>query len=296
MVARAKGGAKRSFRVRISDAMGIRTSGSEGVMEVKPQAIPSSVNVVTVVDVHHWTDRLFSFRVTRPDSFRFRSGEFVMIGLMKDDGKPLLRAYSVASPAWDHELDFFSIKVPDGPLTGRLQKIKVGDDILMGKKPTGTLVLDALLPGKTLYLLSTGTGIAPFASIIRDPETYDRFEKVVLVHGCREVAELAYGEKLVKDTMEDPLVGEMVEGRLIHYTTATREDHVHTGRVTTLIENGTLFDDLGEAPFNPEVDRVMICGSMGMLQDTKALCEAAGLTEGSNSQPGQFVIEKAFVG
>ena len=265
-------------------------------MEVKPQAIPSSVNLVTVVDVHHWTDRLFSFRVTRPDSFRFRSGEFVMIGLMKDDGKPLLRAYSVASPAWDHELDFFSIKVEDGPLTSRLQKIQVGDEILLGKKPTGTLVLDALLPGKTLYLLSTGTGIAPFASIIRDPETYDRFEKVVLVHGCREVAELAYGEQLVKETMEDPLVGEMVEGRLVHYTATTREDHVHTGRVTTLIETGKLFDDIGEAPLNPETDRVMICGSMEMLQDTKALVEAAGLTEGANSQPGQFVIEKAFVG
>jgi len=265
-------------------------------MEMKPQTIPSSVNLVKVVDVHHWTDRLFSFRVTRPDSFRFRSGEFVMIGLMKDDGKPLLRAYSVASPAWDHELDFFSIKVEDGPLTSRLQKIQVGDEILLGKKPTGTLVLDALLPGKTLYLLSTGTGIAPFASIIRDPETYDRFEKVVLVHGCREVAELAYGEQLVKDTLEDPLVGELVEGRLFHYTSTTREDHVHTGRVTTLIETGKLFDDIGEAPLNPETDRVMICGSMEMLQDTKALVEAAGLTEGANSQPGQFVIEKAFVG
>jgi len=157
-------------------------------------------------------------------------------------------------------------------------------------------VLDALLPGKTLYLLSTGTGIAPFASIIRDPETYDRFEKVVLVHGCREVAELAYGEQLVKDTLEDPLVGELVEGRLFHYTSTTREDHVHTGRVTTLIETGKLFDDIGEAPLNPETDRVMICGSMEMLQDTKALVEAAGLTEGANSQPGQFVIEKAFVG
>lgn len=265
-------------------------------MDMKPQSVPSSVNVVTVVDVKHWTDRLFSFRVTRPASFRFRSGEFVMLGLMKDDGKPLLRAYSVASPSWDHELDFFSIKVENGPLTSRLQNIQVGDEILLGKKPTGTLVLDALLPGKTLYLLSTGTGIAPFASVIRDPETYDRFEKVVLVHGCREVAELAYGEKLVADTLNDPLVGEMVDGRLIHYTATTREDHVHTGRVTTLIETGKLFEDLGTTPFDPAHDRVMICGSMGMLQDTKALCEAAGLEEGSNAQPGHYVIEKAFVG
>ena len=265
-------------------------------MDLNPQTIPSSVQLVTVVDVHHWTERLFSFRVTRPDSFRFRSGEFVMIGLMKDDGKPLLRAYSIASPAWDHELDFFSIKVEDGPLTSRLQKIVVGDQILLGKKPTGTLVLDALLPGRNLYLFSTGTGIAPFASVIRDPETYDRFEKVILTHTCRQVDELAYGEKLVKDTLEDPLVGEMVQGRLFHYTSTTREDHVHMGRITTLIENGQLFRDLGEEPLNAERDRVMICGSMDMLNDTKALCEAAGLEEGANSKPGHFVIEKAFAG
>lgn len=265
-------------------------------MELKSPAIPSSLNAVTVVDVTHWTDRLFSFRVTRPQSFRFRSGEFVMLGLMKDDGKPLLRAYSLASPAWDHELDFFSIKVPDGPLTSRLQQIQVGDEILLGKKPTGTLVLDALLPGRTLYLLSTGTGIAPFASIIRDPETYDRFERVVLTQTCRDVAELAYGEKIVADTLEDPLVGEMVAGRLIHYTSTTREGHTHTGRITTLIETGALFHDLGTAPFDPESDRVMICGSMDMIQDTKTLVEAAGLEEGSNAKPGRYVIEKAFVG
>jgi len=264
-------------------------------MEMNPQSIPGSVNLVTVVDVHHWTDSLFSFRVTRPDSFRFRSGEFVMIGLMVD-GKPLLRAYSVASPSWDHELDFFSIKVPDGPLTSRLQKIQPGDEILLGKKPTGTLVLDALLPGKTLYLLSTGTGIAPFASVIRDPETYDRFEKVVLTHTCRTVAELAYGEKLVADTLNDPLVGEMVAGRLIHYTSTTREDYPRTGRITDLIQSGKLFADLSMPPFDPATDRVMICGSMAMLQDTKAVVEAAGLEEGSNAKPGQFVIEKAFAG
>jgi ferredoxin--NADP+ reductase len=257
------------------------------------QKIPGSVTLVDVVAVKHWTDRLFSFRVSRPDSFRFRSGEFVMLGLMVD-GKPLLRAYSVASPAWDHELDFFSIKVKDGPLTSRLQTIQPGDQILLGKKPTGTLVLDALLPGKRLYLLSTGTGIAPFASIIRDPDTYERYEKVYLIHGCREVAELAYGEDLVRQTLEDPLVGEMVGDKLIHYTTTTREPHTHTGRITTLMENGTLFADLGTEPLDREHDRVMICGSMAMLQDTKALCENAGLREGSNADPGDYVIEKAF--
>ena len=265
-------------------------------MELKPQSIPGSVTLVTVVDVHHWTDRLFSFRVTRPASFRFRSGEFVMLGLMKDGGKPLLRAYSVASPSWDHGLEFFSIKVENGPLTSRLRKIRAGDEILLGKKPTGTLVLDALLPGETLYLLSTGTGIAPFASIIRDPDTYRWFETVALVHGGREVADLAYGETLVKTAFENPLVGEMVRGRLTHYTATTREDHIHTGRITTLIETGALFEDLGAQPFDPEKDRVMICGSMGMLQDAKALCESAGLEEGSNAKPGHYVIEKAFVG
>lgn len=264
------------------------------MMKIDPETVPGSVHVVDVVAVKHWTDRLFSFRVTRPSSFRFRSGEFVMIGLMQDNGKPLLRAYSVASPSWDEELDFFSIKVADGPLTSRLQKIEVGDQILMGKKPTGTLVLDALLPGKRLYLLSTGTGIAPFASVIRDPDVYERFDEVILVHGCREVAELAYGIDLVKQTMDDPLVGEMVQGHLIHYTTTTREDHVHTGRITTLIENGKLFEDLGVPRLNPETDRVMICGSMAMLQDLKALCIKHDLTEGANSMPGQFVIEKAF--
>lgn len=262
-------------------------------MEINPQSVPKSVNVVSVVDVHHWTDRLFSFRVTRPDSFRFRSGEFVMIGLMVD-GKPLLRAYSLASPSWDHELDFYSIKVQDGPLTSRLQNIKPGDAILLGRKPTGTLVHDALLPGRNLYLLSTGTGIAPFASIIRDPDTYERFEKVILTHTCREVGELAYGNMLVRDTIADPLVGEMVDGRLVHYTTTTRENFERMGRITTLIENGRLFADIGEQPLDAGKDRVMICGSMEMLKDLQGLCERAGLEEGANSKPGHYVIEKAF--
>ena len=263
-------------------------------MELKKQAIPGSVNVVNVVDVHHWTDTLFSFRVTRPASFRFRSGEFVMIGLMKDDGKPLLRAYSIASPNWDHELDFFSIKVEDGPLTSRLQKIQVGDEILLGKKPTGTLVHDALLPGKTLYLLSTGTGIAPFASIIRDPETYENFERVILTHTCREVAELAYGQDLVSAVTQDPLVGEQAEKQLTYFGSVTREDYVNQGRISHLIENGQLFERLGSEPFDHARDRVMICGSVGMIRDVRALVEAAGFTEGANSAPGDFVVEKAF--
>ncbi|WP_259780831.1 ferredoxin--NADP reductase [Aestuariispira ectoiniformans] len=257
--------------------------------------LPKSVTGETVLDVKHWTDSLFSFQITRPASFRFRSGEFVMIGLMVD-GKPLLRAYSVASPAWDDKLEFFSIKVQDGPLTSRLQNIKPGDMVLLGKKPTGTLVLDALLPGKRLYMFSTGTGIAPFASVIRDPETYERYDEVILTHTCRTVAELEYGNQLVKDLVEDPLVGEMVEGKLRHYTSVTREDFPRMGRITNLIESGKLFEDLGVPKLNPEEDRVMICGSMDMLKDTKELTESFGLTEGSNAAPGQFVVERAFVG
>ncbi len=262
-------------------------------MSVDTVALPKTVTQETTLAVRHWTDTLFSFRLTRPASFRFRSGEFVMIGLMVDD-KPLLRAYSVASPAWDEALDFYSIKVQDGPLTSRLQKIKDGDPVLLGKKPTGTLVLDALIPGQTLYLFSTGTGIAPFASLIRDPETYEKFDKVVLTHTCRHAAELAYGVDLVAQAKQDPLVGEEVSAKLVHYTSCTREAHDHEGRITTLIENGQLFEDLGMPRLNPETDRVMICGSMAMLNDTKALAEGHGLTEGSNANPGTFVVERAF--
>jgi ferredoxin--NADP+ reductase len=250
--------------------------------------------VETVTAVRHWTDRLFDFRTTRPAAFRFRSGEFVMIGLPVD-GKPLLRAYSIASPAWDEGLGFYSIKVPDGPLTSRLQLIQPGDRVLLGRKPTGTLVLDALLPGKRLYLFSTGTGIAPFASLIRDPDTYDRFEEVVLTHTCREAAELAYGQQLVADLGDDPLIGAFA-GRLRHVTSLTREHHPLMGRITQLIDDGRLFAHLGVPPLDPAVDRGMICGSMAMIADTKARMEAAGLTEGSNSGPGTFVVERAFVG
>lgn len=250
----------------------------------------------TVLSVEHYTDRLFKFRLTRPQSFRFRSGEFVMIGLPKEDGRPLLRAYSVASPAWDEELEFYSIKVPDGPLTSRLQKIQPGDKVLLGRKPTGTLVLDALLPGKRLYLFSTGTGIAPFASVIRDPVTYDHYDQVILTHTCREVAELKYGQDLVSHMQEDPLVGELVDGKLVHYTSVTREDYPFQGRITDLIKSGKLFEDLKVPPLNRETDRVMICGSMEMINDTKQLCLDAGLNEGSNAAPADFVIEKAFAG
>jgi ferredoxin--NADP+ reductase len=248
----------------------------------------------TVRSVKHWTERLFSFRIGRPPSFRFRSGEFAMIGLLVN-GKPLLRAYSMASPAWDDELEFFSIKVQDGPLTSRLQHIEPGDEVILGKKPTGTLVLDALLPGRRLFLLSTGTGIAPFASLIRDPETYERYEQVILTHTCREVAELAYGQSLVSALPDDPLCGEHA-ARLVHVTSATREDHPVQGRITTLLETGQLFDAIGGPALSPETDRVMICGSLAMIADVKAAVAGFGLTEGSNSAPGQFVVEKAFVG
>lgn len=249
----------------------------------------------TVTSVHHWTDQLFSFRVTRPASLRFRSGEFVMIGLPGDNGKPILRAYSIAAPVWDEELEFYSIKVPDGPLTSRLQNIEVGDQVIVRPKPTGTLVLDALLPGKRLFLVATGTGIAPFASIIRDPETYSAYDQIILTHTCRTEAELKYGHELIKRTMADPLVGEDASEKLLHYATTTRETSTHEGRITDLMRDGTAYTDLGIEPLNGE-DRVMICGSMALNIDVKDICVSAGLEEGSNSRPGQFVVEKAFVG
>ncbi len=261
----------------------------------KISAKPGPYTIETVLSVKHYTDRLFHFRITRPSSFRFRSGEFVMIGLPKQDGKPLLRAYSVASPFWDEALDFYSIKVPDGPLTSRLQHIEPGDEVLLGKKPTGTLVLDALKPGKRLYLVSTGTGIAPFASLIRDPESYEKFDEVILTHTCRDVAELKYGEELVEATKRDELIGEMAREKLVHFTSTTREQSPVMGRVTNMIEDGTLFKHLGVPKLDPEVDRVMICGSEGLLRDTKQLCLDHGFVEGSNAAPADFVVEKAFV-
>ncbi|CAN7432019.1 ferredoxin--NADP reductase [Rhizobium sp. LjRoot30] len=258
-------------------------------------SIPAGVFAETVLSVQHYTDRLFRFRMTRPAGFRFRSGEFAMIGLMVGD-KPVYRAYSIASPAWDEELEFFSIKVPDGPLTSHLQAIKPGDTVLMRKKPTGTLVLDALTPGKRLYMFSTGTGIAPFASLIRDPETYEKFEDVILTHTCRDVAELKYGQDLVEEIRNDEMLSEIVGTKLRLYSTVTREDYPFKGRITDLIENGKLFADLGVPPLNPEIDRGMICGSAAMLKDTKELLEKAGMEEGANNKPSEFVIERAFVG
>ncbi|WP_040646010.1 ferredoxin--NADP reductase [Rubellimicrobium thermophilum] len=249
-----------------------------------------------VTEVRHYTDRLFAFRCTRPRSLRFRSGEFVMIGLPGENGRPLLRAYSIASPAWDDELEFYSIKVPDGPLTSRLQHIRPGDAIILRPKPVGTLVHDALLPGRRLWLFATGTGFAPFASLLRDPETWEKYEEVVVTHTCREVAELTYGREIVESLREDPLIGEMVGDRLRYYPTTTREASAKMGRITTLIESGEIFRDLGLPPLDPAVDRAMVCGSLAFNLDIKALLEKAGLREGANSEPREFVVEKAFVG
>ena len=257
--------------------------------------IPANVHAETVVSVRHYTDRLFSFRVTRPQSFRFRSGEFVMIGLPNAE-KPVFRAYSIASPAWDDELEFFSIKVPDGPLTSHLQKIVPGDTVLLRQKSTGTLVTDALTPARRLFMISTGTGIAPFASLVRDPDTFEKFDEIIVTHTCRDHAELAYGVELFEKLAADPLIGELTEGRVTLYSTTTREITPRMGRITRLIENGRFYEDLGVTPLSPETDRVMICGSMHMLKDVKELVEGLGFKEGSLSHPADFVVERAFVG
>ncbi|MDM7943000.1 MAG: ferredoxin--NADP reductase [Hydrogenophaga sp.] len=248
-----------------------------------------------VLSVHHWTDRLFSFTTTRDASLRFSNGHFTMIGL-RVDGKPLLRAYSIVSPNYADHLEFLSIKVPDGPLTSRLQHIQVGDTIIVGRKPTGTLLIDYLLPGKRLYLLATGTGLAPFLSVIRDPETYERFEQVVLIHGVRQVQELAYREYLSETLTHDEYLGEMVQQKLLYYPTVTREPFVHQGRIPQLLADGQVAKDLGIPMLNPAEDRIMICGSPEMLRDLKALAEKLGFEEGSTSRPGAFVIERAFAG
>ncbi len=247
-----------------------------------------------VLSVHHWTDRLFSFTTTRDRAMRFSNGHFTMIGLKTETGKPLLRAYSIVSPNYEEYLEFLSIKVPDGPLTSRLQNIKVGDTILMGRKPTGTLLIDYLLPGKRLYLLSTGTGLAPFLSVVRDPATYERFERVILVHGVREIEELAYHEYLTEHLPAHEVLGEMVASQLSYYPTVTREDFINTGRITTLLDNGKLHQDLNLPDLNPAEDRVMICGSPGMLRDVKTILGKRGFHEGTTTTPGDFVIERAF--
>lgn len=257
----------------------------------------AALSVEEVLRVHHWNEHLFSFTITRPSSFRFRSGEFVMIGLTGDNGKPLLRAYSVASPSYAEELDFLSIKVPDGPLTSKLQKIKPGDQIYLGRKPTGTLVADALLPGKRLFLLSTGTGLAPFLSIIRDPDIYDMFEQIVLVHSVRRVSDLANHDELDAKLAGDPLVEEQAAAQLHYVPTVTREPFRNTKRIGGLIDDGTLFDGLaGPAQFDPATDRAMMCGSMAMNKEMAARLDALGFEEGSNAKPGSYVIERAFVG
>lgn len=249
----------------------------------------------TVTYVHHWNDTLFSLKTTRNAGLRFRNGEFAMIGL-EVNGKPLMRAYSIASTNYDEELEFYSIKVQDGPLTSILQHIKVGDKLLVSKKPTGTLVLDDLNPGKHLYMLATGTGLAPFLSLARDPEVYERFEKVIVVHGVRYVSELGYREMFEKALFEDELLGEYVKDKLIYYPTVTREPFRNEGRMTDLMKSGKLFTDIGLPPINPNDDRAMICGSPSMNKDVAALLDEFGLKPSPRmGGTGDYVVERAFV-
>lgn len=253
-----------------------------------------NLNEERVLSVRHWTDTLFSFTTTRDPGFRFRNGEFTMIGIPVN-GKPLMRAYSVASPNYEDKLEFFSIKVQDGPLTSRLQHLKAGDPIIVSRKATGTLVLDNLKPGRHLYLIGTGTGLAPFLSIIRDPETYERFEKVVLLHGCRRVADIAYGELITQELPADEFLGEDVRAKLVYYPTVTREPYRNRGRITDLVQSGMLFSDIGLPDLSAEDDRVMLCGSPQMLVDFRRILDERGFVEGNHGEPGDFVIEKAFV-
>lgn len=255
----------------------------------------SNLNVERVLSVHHWNDTLFSFKTTRNPGLRFENGQFVMIGL-EVDGRPLMRAYSIASPNYEEHLEFFSIKVPDGPLTSRLQHLKEGDSLMVSRKPTGTLVLDDLLPGKHLYLLSTGTGLAPFMSVIQDPETYERFEKVVLIHGVRYVNELAYQEFIKEHLPQNEFFGEALKEKLIYYPTVTREPFANQGRLTDLMRSGKLFSDIGLPPINPADDRAMICGSPSMLTETSEVLNSFGLKASPRmGDPGDYLIERAFV-
>ena len=253
----------------------------------------SAFNEERVLSIHHWTDRLFTFKTTRDQSLRFSNGHFTMIGLRVNE-KPLLRAYSIVSANYEEHLEFLSIKVQDGPLTSRLQHIQVGDSIIVGRKPTGTLLIDYLLPGKRLYMLSTGTGLAPFMSIVRDPATYEKFEQVILVHGVRQKDELAYHDLLVEHLPAHEFLGDLVTSQLRYYPTVTRETYRNMGRVTDLMQNGKMFEDLEVPPLNVDDDRVMICGSPGMLRDLKHMLEGQGFAEGNTSKPGSFVIERAF--
>jgi len=274
-------------------------TGQPAVTDTATPKVKTLPDAQTVTEVQHYTDRLFRFRVTRPQSLRFRSGEFVMLGLMGENGKPLLRAYSIASPAWDDELEFYSIKVPDGPLTSRLQHIREGDQVILRPKPVGTLVHDALLPGKRLWLFATGTGIAPFASLLRDPQTYSDYDEVILTHTCRELGELTYGAELIEairgDEMLEELIGAGFADKLRYYPTTTREESPKMGRITDLMRSGEVFEDLGVPPLSPETDRAMVCGNLAFNLEIKELLEGYGLREGANSEPAEYVVEKAFV-
>ena len=261
-----------------------------------PKGGNNAADQVKVTAVTHWTDKLFSFQTDRPPSFRFQSGEFAMIGLADNDGKAITRAYSIASPHWDDHLEFYSIIVPDGPLTSRLRHIQIGDDIILRPKTTGTLNLARLRDGKRLYLLATGTGFAPFASLIRDPETYERFDAVILVHGCRTIAELGYSQKIVADSRAHPLIGKMVTAQLHYVPSVTRENFTQTGRITALLADGKLASSLSLPPLDADFDRIMICGSIGLNQDIAAQLLAKNFQEGNLSSPGDYVIERAFVG
>ena len=279
-----------------------RTIGQSDVTDATstlPKATPTLPDAQRVTFVKHWTDRLFSFRVTRPASLRFRSGEFVMIGLMGDNGKPLLRAYSIASPSWDEELEFYSIKVQDGPLTSKLQHIQVGDEIILRPKPVGTLVHDALLPGKRIWFFATGTGFAPFASLLREPQTYEDYDEVIITHTCREVAELDYGRTLIEEIRQDELLSELIgdgfADKIRYYPTTTREPSPKMGRITDLMRAGTVFEDLGVPPLSPECDRAMVCGNLAFNLEIKDMLEGYGLVEGANSNPQHYVVEKAFL-
>lgn len=255
----------------------------------------SKYSIEKVLSVHHWNDTLFSFKTTRQDGLRFENGQFVMIGL-EVDGRPLARAYSVASPNYDEHLEFLSIKVQDGPLTSRLQHIKVGDELLVSRKPTGTLVIHDLKPGKNLYLFSTGTGLAPYMSLIQDIEVYDRFEKVVLVHGVRKINDLAYKDFIENDLPKNEFFGEEIKNKLIYYPTVTREPFKNEGRLTDLIKSGKLFKDIGLEKMNPKDDRAMICGSPEMLKDTQDLLDSMNFKVSPRiGEPGDYVIEHAFV-
>jgi ferredoxin--NADP+ reductase len=254
----------------------------------------SNFNTETVLTVKHWTDRLFSFTTTREPTFRFQNGQFTMIGLQVN-GKPLMRAYSMASANHEENLEFFSIKVPDGPLTSRLQNLTVGDEILVSRKAVGTLVQDSLLPGRRLWLLGTGTGLAPFLSVIKDPHVYERYDQVVLVHGCRHIAELAYGDFITEELPNDEILGELVKPKLLYYPTVTRETFRNQGRITDLLNSGKLASDLGLPKVNAAEDRFMLCGSPAMLDDLTQFLEGNGFTEGSATDAGSYVIEKAFV-